>query len=63
MTAITYGQAKKTLISITQSITFLVMLDVMILFVSLAQITSEGQSGYWSPFWQMQAQLALSILR
>ena len=63
MAAITYEQTKKTLISITQFITFLVMLDLMILFVSLAQITDEGRSGYWSPFWQTQAQLALSILR
>lgn len=63
MTAITYEQVKKTLISITQFVTFLVMLDAMILFVSLAQITTEGQSGYWSPFWQTQVQMVLSIFR
>jgi len=63
MTAITYEQAKKTLISITQFITFLVMLDLMILIVSLAQTTTEDRSGYWSPFWQTQAQMVLSIFR
>ena len=73
MTAITYPlaprlrrageHAKKTLISITQIITFLVMLDMMILSISLGQIIAERQSGYWSPFWQVQAEAVLSILR
>ena len=63
MAAITYEQAKKTLVPITQVVIFLVMLDMMILFISLGQIITERQSGYWSPFWQMQAQMALSILR
>ncbi|OGI35994.1 MAG: hypothetical protein A2259_01565 [Candidatus Moranbacteria bacterium RIFOXYA2_FULL_43_15] len=63
MTAITYEHTKKTLVSITQVIIFLVMLDIMILFMSLGQIIAERQSGYWNPFWQVQAQAVLSILR
>ncbi|MFA5961976.1 MAG: hypothetical protein WC848_04810 [Parcubacteria group bacterium] len=55
--------AKKTIVCATQLAVFLVMLDIMILFISLAQITADGQSGYWSPFWSAQAKLALNILK
>lgn len=63
MTAITFEQAKKTISCVTQAIALLVMLDLMILFVSLAQTTTEDRSGYWSPFWQTQAQMVLRIVR
>lgn len=63
MTATTYEHAKKTIVCATQLAAFLVMLDMMILFASLAQITAEGQSGYWSPFWSSQAKLAMNILK
>ena len=63
MTAITFKQAKRTISCVTQAIALLVMLDLMILFVSLAQTTTEDRSGYWSPFWQVQAEAVLSILR
>jgi hypothetical protein len=63
MAAIIYEQAKKTLVPITQVVIFLVMLDMMILFISLGQIIAERQSGYWSPFWQVQAETVLGILQ
>jgi len=63
MAAIIYEQAKKTLVPITQVVIFLVMLDMMILFISFGQIIAERQSGYWSPFWQVQAEAVLGILQ
>jgi hypothetical protein len=63
MTVATYEHAKKTFVCVTQVIILLVMLDMMILSVSLAQIMTEGQSGYWNPFWLTQAQMVSSIFR
>jgi hypothetical protein len=63
MTAITYEYAKKTFFCITQFLTLMVMLDMMLLFLSLAQIASGDQGGYWNPFWQSQARMVLDILK
>lgn len=45
-----------------QVLVFLVMLDVVILFASMAQIGLEGRSGYWAPFWRVQAEFVLKAL-
>jgi len=63
MTAITCEHAKKTFVCVTQFLTLMVMLDMMLLFLSLAQIASGGQSGYWDPFWQSQARMMLDLLK
>lgn len=44
-------------------ILFLVALDLIILFASLAQIGLEGKTGYWSPFWRVQAEQVIKILQ
>lgn len=41
----------------------LVMLDVLILFASLAQVGLEGRTGYWAPFWKVQAEFVISLLK
>ena len=61
MNAITYEQAKKTFTIASEAIAFLVTLDMLILFASLAQIMVEGQTGHWSPFWRAQADLVLRL--
>lgn len=61
MNAITYEQAKKTFTIASEAIAFLVTLDMLILFASLAQIMVEGQTGQWSPFWRVQAEMVLRL--
>ncbi len=39
------------------------VLDLAILTAGLTQIAVEGRTGYWSPFWIVQAQAVLSILK
>ncbi len=53
---------KKT-ISVTASVlVFAVMMDLMILFTSMAQIAVEGRTGYWNPFWKAQARAVVTLL-
>jgi len=40
----------------------LALLDITILFFSLAQIAAEGRTGYWNPFWRTQAEFVINIL-
>ena len=61
MNAITYEQAKKTFTIASEAIAFMVTIDMLILFASLAQIVMEGQTGYWNPFWRAQAELVLRL--
>jgi len=54
-------QQAKQIASITlQTIAFLVMLDLMILFASLGQIALEGRTGHWNDFWSIQAKAVVS---
>ncbi len=62
METIIYERAKKTFAIAAETAATLIALDLLILFASLAQITAEGQSGYWSPFWKTQAEIVLSII-
>lgn len=41
---------------------FLILLDVFILVMSLAQVASGEPTGYWSPFWRVQAEFLLSLI-
>lgn len=43
-------------------ILFLLAIDLLILVISLAQITIEGRTGYWSPFWLWQARFLVRLL-
>jgi hypothetical protein len=63
MTAITITNTKKTIACMSQILALAVMLDAMVLFLSLAQIASGDKIGYWSPFWQSQVRLIVSLLK
>lgn len=63
MSAHTLQRVKTTLTVTGQTIAFLVMLDLLILFTSLAQVMTEGRTGYWSPFWRAQAEAVISLLQ
>lgn len=56
-------QQAKQIASITlQSLAFLVMLDLLILFASIGQIALEGRTGHWNPFWRAQAEVVVRLL-
>lgn len=56
-------QSVKKTASVTASVLcFAVMVDLMILFTSMAQIAVEGRTGYWNPFWKTQARAAITLL-
>jgi hypothetical protein len=41
----------------------LVLLDLMILFFSMAQIAVEDKTGYWNPFWRWQAEQVIRLMK
>lgn len=53
-------QAKQIATVTFQTLAFLVMLDLMILFASLGQIALEGRTGHWNGFWSNQAKAVVS---
>jgi hypothetical protein len=53
---------KKILVGALELIVLLVAVDLIILFTSLAQIVLEGRTGYWNPFWRLQAELVIKLL-
>ena len=53
---------KKTISITATALVFLVMMDLMILFTSMAQIAVEGKTGYWNPFWKAQARAVVILL-
>ncbi len=53
---------KKILAGVFEAIVLLVTFDLIILFVSLAQISLEGRTGYWNPFWRVQAEFVIKLL-
>ncbi len=53
---------KKILIAIFEVIVLLIVFDLIILFTSLAQIALEGRTGYWNPFWRVQAEFVVKLL-
>lgn len=56
-------QQTKHIASITfQTIAFLVMFDLLILFASIGQIAFEGRTGHWNPFWRAQAEVVVRLL-
>ncbi|TAK04182.1 hypothetical protein EPO34_03490 [Patescibacteria group bacterium] len=56
-------QQAKHIASITfQSLAFLMMLDLLILFASIGQIALEGRTGHWNPFWRTQAEMVVRLL-
>ena len=36
--------------------------DLAIVFFGMAQIAIEGRTGYWAPFWRVQAEWIINIL-
>lgn len=53
---------KKIIIAIFEVIVLLIVFDLIILFTSLAQIALEGRTGYWNPFWRVQAEFVVKLL-
>lgn len=53
---------KKVLIMALEAATLLIAFDLIILFASLAQIALEGKTGYWNPFWRVQAEFVIKLL-
>ena len=54
--------AKKILIAVFEAVVLLLAFDLIILFASLAQIALEGKTGYWNPFWRIQAEFVIRLL-
>jgi hypothetical protein len=46
-----------------QALIVLVLIDIMILFFSMAQIAVEGKTGYWNPFWRWQAEQVIRLIK
>ncbi len=46
---------------ISSAIIALVLVDLLILTISLAQIQLENRSGHWNSFWKWQAQHIMRI--
>lgn len=40
----------------------LAVADILILLVSLSQMAIEGRTGYWAPFWSIQAKWLIRLL-
>ena len=40
----------------------LVTVDLLILAIAMMQIAIDGQTGYWVPFWRVQAEFVLGLL-
>lgn len=53
---------KKILIAALEVIVLLIAFDLIILFTSMAQIALEGKTGYWNPFWRVQAEFVIKML-
>jgi hypothetical protein len=53
---------KKILIAVFEAVVLLIAFDLIILFTSLAQIALEGTTGYWNPFWRVQAEFVIKLL-
>ncbi len=41
----------------------LAFFDALILFTALAQIAVENRTGYWAPFWRVQAEFVINLFR
>lgn len=54
---------KSVLNIIAKAIVTLALLDLLILATALAQIATEGRTGYWNSFWRWQAQQAVKLLQ
>jgi len=52
----------KTLNAISKILLTLAVVDLLILFTSMAQIGLEGRTGHWNPFWRAQAQFVVGLL-
>lgn len=48
--------------NIFQGVVIIGMLDLLILFGGLAQVGLEGRTGYWAPFWRVQAEFIINLL-
>jgi len=55
-------QMKAILNNIFYGLAVVLMFDLMILFVSMAQIAVEGRTGHWNEFWLWQARLVIKIV-
>ena len=54
---------RKIIINTTYVLMVLVILDSMILFAGIGQAAFEGRSGYWSPFWRVQAEFVINLIK
>ncbi len=54
---------KKVLSYIGYAVVVFAMFDMLILFAALGQIAFEGRTGYWNPFWRVQAEFLIGLLQ
>jgi len=40
----------------------LIFFDLVILMMSLLQLAATGRTGYWSPFWRLQAEFVINLI-
>ena len=54
---------KKALHAIGYGLAVFTILDLLILFGGLVQIAFENRTGYWAPFWRVQAEFVIGLLQ
>lgn len=52
----------KSLAVVRDTVLLLIVIDVVILAASMAQVAHGDASGAWSPFWRVQAEFVANLL-
>lgn len=52
----------KILKGISATLMVLATIDLTIVVMGLTQIALEGRTGYWAPFWYVQAEFIINLL-
>jgi len=54
---------EKTIKTIGNGLLLLLIIDLWILSMSMAQVAVEGRSGYWNSWWSWQANTVMRVLK
>ncbi|MDD5110850.1 MAG: hypothetical protein PHI63_06620 [Patescibacteria group bacterium] len=52
---------KKILTTTGEILAIAILVDLFILIAALGQLAVENETGYWAPFWRVQAQFLLGL--
>ncbi len=54
---------KKVLSMAASALLVAAILDLLILFTALGQIALENRTGEWAPFWRVQTEFVVNLLK